>query len=148
MPRGSDEMVERRILNSWKEIASYLRRGVRTVQRWEAHLGLPVHRPAGRDHGAVLAFSTELDQWLDGRPLRQTMSSSLESVTISQVPLGEMQALLSRAEILLGKLESLLSRSEEMHRRLSLTMDTLSNNQIHGDLSSDELLQAARVEAA
>jgi len=141
-------MVERRILNSWKEIASYLRRGVRTVQRWEAHLGLPVHRPAGRDHGAVLAFSTELDQWLDGRPLRQTMSSSLESVTISQVPLGEMQALLSRAEILLGKLESLLSRSEEMHRRLSLTMDTLSNNQIHGDLSSDELLQAARVEAA
>ena len=55
-------MIERRILNSWKEIANYLGRGVRTVQRWETNLGLPVHRPAGRDHSTVLAFSNELDE--------------------------------------------------------------------------------------
>ena len=35
------------VLNSWKEIASYLGRSVRTVQRWEREFGLPVHRPAG-----------------------------------------------------------------------------------------------------
>src|SRR4051812_41766571 len=75
-PRGNI-MSERRILNSWKEIASYLGRGVRTVQRWEAQLGLPVHRPAGKDHSAVVAFSSELDQWLDSRPVRQIAGMQL-----------------------------------------------------------------------
>ena len=58
------------ILNSWKEIASYLGRGVRTVQRWERDLGLPVHRPKGKDRSAVLAFPEELDQWLQKTPVR------------------------------------------------------------------------------
>src|SRR4051812_33630088 len=31
-------------LQSWKEIAAYLKRGVRTVQRWERSHGLPVRR--------------------------------------------------------------------------------------------------------
>jgi hypothetical protein len=31
-------------LESWGEIASYLRRDVRTVQRWERYHGLPVRR--------------------------------------------------------------------------------------------------------
>lgn len=48
---------------SWKEIAQYMGRGVRTVQRWEA-FGLPVHRPAGRDRSAVFAIEHELDAWL------------------------------------------------------------------------------------
>jgi hypothetical protein len=58
------------ILNSWKEIASYLGRGVRTVQRWERDLGLPVHRPKGKDRSAVVAFSEELDKWLQQTPVR------------------------------------------------------------------------------
>jgi len=145
-------MVERRILNSWKEIASYLGRGVRTVQRWEAHLGLPVHRPSGRDHSAVLAFSNELDQWLDSRPVRQGLPAVGESLLISNLisnsPASEIQALLSRAEVLLEKLESVLSRSEEMHRRLSLAMDSVSNHEIGSDLNEDGVHQAAQAEAA
>jgi len=31
-------------LESWREIAAYLRRDVRTVQRWEQTDGLPVQR--------------------------------------------------------------------------------------------------------
>lgn len=58
-------------LNSWKEIAVYLNRGVRTVQRWEAELGLPVRRPHGRRHSAVIANCAELDQWIASRPLTQ-----------------------------------------------------------------------------
>ncbi len=58
------------ILNSWKEIAGYLGRGVRTVQRWERELGLPVHRPKGRERSAVLAFPEELQQWLQKTPMR------------------------------------------------------------------------------
>lgn len=58
------------ILNSWKEIANYLGRGVRTVQRWERDLGLPIHRPKGKDRSAVLAFPEELNQWLQQTPVR------------------------------------------------------------------------------
>jgi hypothetical protein len=59
-----------RILNSWKEIAGYLGRGVRTIQRYEEKLGLPVHRPASRERSSVLAFSDELEHWLRSTPLR------------------------------------------------------------------------------
>lgn len=58
------------VLNSWKEIAAYMGRGVRTVQRWEHDLQLPVHRPKGRDRSAVLAFPNELDYWLQQTPVR------------------------------------------------------------------------------
>lgn len=58
------------ILNSWKEIASYLGRGVRTTQRYEQKLGLPVHRPAGRERSAVVAFADELERWLRNAPSR------------------------------------------------------------------------------
>jgi hypothetical protein len=58
------------LLNSWKEIANYLGRGVRTVQRWERDLNLPVHRPKGKDRSAVLALREELDQWLRHTPVR------------------------------------------------------------------------------
>ena len=54
---------EHAILTSWKEIAAYLGKGVRTVQRWESRLGLPVRRPIGRTTN-VYALGAELDEWL------------------------------------------------------------------------------------
>jgi hypothetical protein len=51
-------------LDSWKEIAGYLHRSVRTVQRWEEELGLPVHRLAGKKRDIVYAYPAELDTWL------------------------------------------------------------------------------------
>lgn len=56
------------ILNSWKEIASYLGRGIRTVQRWES-LGLPIRRPRGRARSAVIAVRSELDAWISSCPV-------------------------------------------------------------------------------
>jgi TolB-like protein/thioredoxin-like negative regulator of GroEL len=50
-------------LDSWKEIASYLGRSVRTVRRWEAEEGLPVHRQMHRALGNVYAFKGEIDRW-------------------------------------------------------------------------------------
>jgi hypothetical protein len=52
-------------LNGWKEIARYMGRGVRTVQRWEAY-GLPVRRVNG-SRGAVISTRSEIDAWLAGR---------------------------------------------------------------------------------
>lgn len=71
------------VLNSWKEIASYLGRGVRTVQRWEQELGLPVHRPKGKDRSAVLAFREELDQWLRSTAVRSNGNGNGHAVPAS-----------------------------------------------------------------
>src|ERR1043166_9553367 len=50
-------------LDSWKEIATYLRREVRTVQLWEKKEGLPVHRHFHQQLGSVYAFRSEIDRW-------------------------------------------------------------------------------------
>lgn len=50
-------------LDSWKEIAAYLNRSVRTVRRWEADEGLPVHRHMHRALGSVYAYRSEIDRW-------------------------------------------------------------------------------------
>jgi Tol biopolymer transport system component len=58
--------VSRR-LDSWKEIASHLGRGIRTVQRWEQEEGLPVHRLDHVKRGTVYANPEELDAWWESR---------------------------------------------------------------------------------
>jgi TolB-like protein len=57
-------------LESWKEIAAYLQRSVRTARRWEAEEGLPVHRHMHRRLGSVYAFKSELDAWRAGAERR------------------------------------------------------------------------------
>lgn len=52
------------VLTSWKEIAAHLGKSIRTVQRWERELDLPVRRPDRRRSGIVLADPAELDSWL------------------------------------------------------------------------------------
>jgi Tol biopolymer transport system component len=56
-------------LDSWKEIAAYLRRDVTTVQRWEKREGMPIHRHQHDRMGSVYAFRDELDAWaVERRP--------------------------------------------------------------------------------
>jgi TolB-like protein/Flp pilus assembly protein TadD len=62
---GSSNPADR--LDSWKEIASYLRRDVRTVQRWEKSEGLPVHRHQHDKLGSVYAYKAELEKWFNTR---------------------------------------------------------------------------------
>jgi len=53
------------VLTCWKDIACYMGKGVRTVQRWEQKHGLPVRRPLGANHkSAILANAQDLDHWL------------------------------------------------------------------------------------
>ena len=59
-------------LDSWKEIAGYLRRDVTTVQRWEKREGMPVRRHLHDKLGSVYAFRSELDAWTRGRNLPLT----------------------------------------------------------------------------
>ena len=50
-------------LESWKAIAAYLRRDVRTVKRWETSEGLPVHRHRHLAGSTVYVYASELDAW-------------------------------------------------------------------------------------
>ena len=54
-------------LDSWKSIAEYLRRDVRTVMRWAKDHGLPVHRVTGGKGRSVFAYRDAIDLWLTGR---------------------------------------------------------------------------------
>ncbi|HKD82958.1 MAG TPA: tetratricopeptide repeat protein [Candidatus Angelobacter sp.] len=54
-------------LDSWKEIAAYLRRDVRTVQRWEKKEGLPVYRHLHDKLGSIYAYRNELTEWFKAR---------------------------------------------------------------------------------
>jgi len=67
-------------LSGWKEIANYLGKGVRTVQRYERQLGLPVRRPAGKPWGSVVATRAELDGWVKASPIREVCRLSSTSI--------------------------------------------------------------------
>ena len=54
-------------LDSWKAIADYLHRTVRTVQRWEGQQGLPVQRLHHNKLGSIFARTDDLDDWVRSR---------------------------------------------------------------------------------
>jgi Tol biopolymer transport system component len=58
-------------LDSWKAIAAYLGRDVKTVQRWEKLEGMPVHRHLHARIGSVYGFRGELDTWIQSRKLKE-----------------------------------------------------------------------------
>jgi len=65
------EPVNEQPLESWKEIAAYLKRDVRTVKRWEKGEGLPVRRHQHLARASVYAYPSELDAWKAGRDLEK-----------------------------------------------------------------------------
>jgi len=85
VPRRNDEGEDR--LDSWKELAAYLGREVRTVQGWEKNEALPIHRHQHVRLGSVYAFKPELDAWRESRkgvvespaPLDQPASEAAKS---------------------------------------------------------------------
>lgn len=88
----SDEAV---VFTCWKDIARYMGKGVRTVQRWEQGLGLPVRRPLGASHkSAVLASRQDLDAWIASRwscrnPPVSAPYDGLAALRISKAELSE-----------------------------------------------------------
>jgi TolB-like protein len=69
-------------LESWKEIAAYLGREIRTVQRWAAERELPVRHLPGGIRPRVFSTTSELDAWLrQGSPPKRP-----ESVSVAVLP--------------------------------------------------------------
>lgn len=72
-----------RMLTSWKDIADYLGKSIRTVQRWERELGLPVRRPAVKQRGVVIALPEELDGWIHAMPTAALAQAAEPSNVVS-----------------------------------------------------------------
>src|SRR5579863_7173376 len=69
---GASSQGQKDRLDSWKKIASYLKRDTSTVQRWERREAMPVHRHLHDKLGSVFAYRSEIDQWWAGRAARLT----------------------------------------------------------------------------
>src|SRR5215469_3877020 len=76
-------------LESWKEIAVYLNRTLRTVQRWEKSEGLPVHQHQHEDRASVYAFKGEIDAWWKARRIHLEGGGKQQGEEVRQVPVEE-----------------------------------------------------------
>jgi len=94
------------MLTSWKEIARFVGKSVRTVQRWERMLGLPVHRPERNLSGIVLADPAELETWMRSQP-----EASLAKLPAACARCAEMEQELRELRAKFAALESGASRA-------------------------------------
>src|SRR5215470_2953961 len=81
-------------LDSWKEIASFLRRDVRTVQRWEKKEGLPVYRHLHDKLGSIYAYRNELTDWFNARQQSGAgmgkQDGHAEKIKLAVLPFGNL----------------------------------------------------------
>ena len=73
-----ERLREPAVLTSWKEVAAYLGKGVRTVQRWEKLDGMPVRRIAGTTK--IVVRREDLDTWLRVQTVLNGGSTGLEEM--------------------------------------------------------------------
>jgi hypothetical protein len=76
---AANRAYSKAFLDSWKEIAVFLKRGVRTVQRWEKDEGLPVHRHQHSKRASVYGVPWEIEAWFKGRA----------EIEVTQPPTGD-----------------------------------------------------------
>jgi phage terminase Nu1 subunit (DNA packaging protein) len=122
------------VLNSWKEIASHVGRGVRTVQRWERELGMPVRRPRAKSRSAVIAFPEEIDAWVKsaptGKPVRHNTNHTTELIIDLQKAIELLKELCVRSREL--RIESkdvrfaLISKVEEIRKSVASQQSGMS----------------------
>jgi len=123
-------------LESWKEIAAYLNREVRTAMRWEKERGLPVHRVPGKRSG-VYAFAVEVDAWLRseaaGHPNGDGLPEGFPAPQAKPRKLA-LWAILSATILLLGIATVVLSVSAtraatpQLRNSIAVTNDGLIKN--------------------
>lgn len=118
------------VLNSWKEIASFLNRGVRTVQRWERELQLPVHRIGKGNRSPVFAFSAEIKLWLHSNKDRVSTELNLEprlAMTATRMPTNtRLKASWVRCQELTGELRRLVQQHQLHTLRLAQNLENAS----------------------
>ena len=132
------------MLSSWKEIAHFFGKGVRTVQRWEKTLDLPIHRPPGAPSNVVLARTSDLEEWMHGGHANRAAVENDEDVSSSAAMIDALAAL-EREVTLLAQKTGLASG--EVHVVTSpaerITALTATLGQVNERLSSSRSARAA-----
>lgn len=100
------------ILSGWKDIANYMGKGVRTVQRYGRELGLPVRRISAKPKASVLVTKAELDVWIHAAFNHQ--DSHKESFVNQESSLVNLENLKSRTSELRAGLEQLKQSINEL----------------------------------
>lgn len=109
--------MQSQVLSGWKDIANYLGKGVRTVQRYERELNLPVRRPSGKSKGSVITTQSELDAWvatcrLSDRAHPANAASVLLACSSLKLRLAEMEQLAAQMKKLRTEV---LTSSQALH---------------------------------
>jgi TolB-like protein/thioredoxin-like negative regulator of GroEL len=108
-------------LDSWKEIARYLNRSVRTVRRWERQEGLPVHRHMHRSLASVFAVRSEIDAWRHRRVTAAmaddlpTTATPSRSRSIAVLPFLNLSTDADNAYFAEGLTEELITTLSRIH---------------------------------
>ena len=118
MPNRADLNAER-ALDSWKEVAAFLNRGVRTVQRWEKTEGLPVRRHQHLKRGSVRAIPSELADWQRARQLEGKIRFHIRSGGLSD-QFDLLHRLTARQRVLAKELHALLAVSQGIRSQMQL----------------------------
>lgn len=108
------------VLNSWKEIAAYVGRGVRTLQRYERLFGFPIRRPNNGKHSSVMALPEEIDEWLQRTARRAPAPNGQQhdrTRALRDVLEARIKRLDSNARKLQEKAEQLRIAAEQLQRR-------------------------------
>lgn len=117
-------------LESWKEIAAYLNRDVRTARRWEKERSLPVHRAPGKRSG-VYALVTEVDAWLKAGSARAAAPAQVESPPPARLPWLSLRWIAPNSILLVIAVLAILPRPTSPAPRLghivAVTNDGLMN---------------------
>ena len=128
------------ILGSWKEIAAYLGKGVRTVQRWELLHGLPVRRPKGAPRGVVYASHEDLDLWLQTQWQQRNFREWNPNSVPSRIPTSELvlssEALCHSNRELLASITHTIERIKEQCAQLAITGTQLKKVSAKGEAPS------------
>jgi hypothetical protein len=105
------------VLSSWKEIAAFFGKGVRTVQRWEHELNLPVRRPYGSDKKIVFASTADLSRWMGQQPPSSQPVALHEAFERVQRMRALVQKMQKQTERLQSNTERLLQHYTRISRR-------------------------------
>jgi hypothetical protein len=111
------------VLTGWKSIARHLGMGVRTIQRYERQMGLPIRRPAGKMRGAVLATKSELDAWVAASPIRK--SFQLANATLEASSLTALKNSVEQMGVLRDQMAALRNELQASMQSLKVGIQTL-----------------------
>jgi CheY-like chemotaxis protein len=118
-PKRPNSSTANAALTSWKEVAEYLGKAVRTVQRWERDFGLPVRRPRGAGKQAVVAYPEELQAWI--RDVFRNQAGADPRTQAREQGLARLRRLTQLVN----------DRSQELQQRLSTVMQSVNAAQAH-----------------